>query len=73
VREVGGKKFGAEKGAEKFLGRRKGCVFGSSPKWHERPHPELVHWWLLVHSSPLWALFTTFFPCCCPDMLCKMF
>jgi hypothetical protein len=28
------------------------CVFGSSPKQLELPHPELVHWWLLVHSSP---------------------
>jgi hypothetical protein len=24
---------------------------GSSPKWLEWPHPELVHWWLLVQSS----------------------
>jgi hypothetical protein len=24
---------------------------GSSPKQLEQPHPELVHWWLLVHSS----------------------
>jgi len=24
---------------------------GSSPKRLEQPHPELVHWWLLVHSS----------------------
>jgi hypothetical protein len=28
-----------------------GCVFGSSPKRLEQPHPQLVHWWLLVHSS----------------------
>jgi hypothetical protein len=26
-------------------------VFGFIPKRLERPHPELVHWWLLVHSS----------------------
>jgi hypothetical protein len=49
VREVGGENFGAEKRAEKSLGRGRGCVFRSSP---EQPHPELVHWWLLVHSSP---------------------
>jgi hypothetical protein len=24
---------------------------GSSSKQLEQPHPELVHWWLLVHSS----------------------
>jgi hypothetical protein len=33
------------------MGKGKGCVFGSSPKGLEGPHPELVHWWLLVHSS----------------------
>jgi hypothetical protein len=43
--------FGAEKGAEKSLGRGRGCVFGSSPKQLEWPHPELMHWWLLVHFS----------------------
>jgi len=48
---VGGENFGAEKGAEKSLGRGRGCVFGSSLKRLKRPHPELVHWWLLVHSS----------------------
>ncbi len=41
----------AEKGAEKSLDRGRGHVFGSSPKWLEQPHLELVHWWLLVHSS----------------------
>jgi len=51
VREVGGENFGAEKGAEKFLGRGRGCVSGSSTKQLERPYPELVHWWLLVHFS----------------------
>ncbi len=43
------KKIGA---VEKSLGRGRGCVFGSCPKWLERPDPELVHSWLLVHSSP---------------------
>ncbi len=55
MREVGKENFGAEKGAEKSLGRGRGCVFGSSPKWLEQPHFELVHWWLLVHSSHLKA------------------
>jgi hypothetical protein len=32
----------------------RGCVFGSSPKRLEWPHPELVHWWLLVHSNLDW-------------------
>ncbi len=44
-------KFWAKNGAEKSLGRGRGCVFGSSPKWFEQLHPELVHWWLLVHSN----------------------
>jgi len=52
VREVGGENFRAENGAEKFLGRGRGCVFGSSTKRLEWPHPQLVHWWLPVHSSP---------------------
>jgi len=52
VREVGGENFEAEKGAEKSLGKGRGCVFGSSPNQLEWPHPELVHRWLLVHSSP---------------------
>jgi hypothetical protein len=50
--EVGGENFGAKKGVEKSLGRARGCVFGSSPKWLEWLHSELVYWWLLVHSSP---------------------
>jgi hypothetical protein len=29
-----------------------GCVFGSSPKRLQQLHPQLVHWWLLIHSSP---------------------
>jgi hypothetical protein len=28
-----------------------GCVFYSSPKRLQWPHPQLVHWWLLVQSS----------------------
>ncbi len=52
--EVGRKgKFWGKERAKKSLGRGKGCVFGSSPKQLEQPHPELVHWWLLVHSSPM--------------------
>ncbi len=50
-RSVGGKNFGAEKGAEKSPGTGIRCVIGSSPNRLEWPHPELVHWWLLVHSS----------------------
>jgi hypothetical protein len=48
---VGGKNFRAKKKLKKpkTLGKG-GCVFGSSPKWFERLHPQLVHWWLLVNS-----------------------
>jgi len=35
----------------KTLGKGR-CGFGSSPKWLEQPHLQLVHWWLLVHSNP---------------------
>jgi hypothetical protein len=51
MKDVGGENFGVEKEAEKSLGRGKRCVFGLSPKQLEQPHPELVHWRLLVHSS----------------------
>jgi hypothetical protein len=34
------------------MGKGKGYVFGSSPKQLELLHPQLVHWWLLVHSNP---------------------
>jgi len=53
VREVGGEKFGAEKKAKKNPRKGKRMCFGPSPKRLERPHPKLVHWWLLVHSSRL--------------------
>jgi hypothetical protein len=50
---VGGKSFEVEKRLKKPKTlRRGGCGFGSSPKRLEQPHPQLVHWWLLVHSSP---------------------
>ncbi len=42
VREVGGEIFGAAKGAEKSMGRGRGCVFGSSPKRLEWPGGALV-------------------------------
>jgi len=57
VREVGGGevgrrgKFWGREGAKKSLGRGRGCVFGSSTKWFELLHIELVHWWLLVHFN----------------------
>jgi len=51
VREIRGEIFGAKTGANKSLGRGRGCVFGSSLKQLEQPHPELVHWWLLIHSN----------------------
>jgi hypothetical protein len=51
-RYVGGENFGVEKGPEKSLGRGRGWVFDSYTKRLERPYPQLVHWWLLVHSSP---------------------
>jgi hypothetical protein len=47
-----GKILGQRRGLKNPFGKGRGCVFGSSPKWLEWPHPELVHWWLLVHSSP---------------------
>jgi hypothetical protein len=53
-KEVGRRKnFGAEKRLKrpKTLGRG-GWVFGSSSKQLEWPHLQLVHWWVLVHSSP---------------------
>jgi hypothetical protein len=57
---LGGENFGAEKRAEKTLGRAGeeknknallGCVWVHPQNGLELPHPELVHGWLLVHSS----------------------
>jgi hypothetical protein len=47
-----GENFGAEKRWKKKIheGREDG-IFCSSPKRLQRPHPQLVHWWLLIHSS----------------------
>jgi hypothetical protein len=42
--------WGRVKAKKKKIGQG-GCGFGSSPKRLQRPHPQLVHWWLLVHSS----------------------
>ncbi len=48
-----GKNFGAEKKPKKTNNfGQGGCVSSSSSKQLQRPHPQLVHWWLLVHSSP---------------------
>ncbi len=62
VREVGGEegdagrrgKFWIREGGWKIHGQGRGCVFGSSSKWLEQPHHELVHLWLLVHSNQSW-------------------
>ncbi len=53
LREVGGEDFRAGKGAKISMDRGRGWVFGSSAKQFERPHPQLVHWWLPVHSNPI--------------------
>jgi hypothetical protein len=67
--EIGGREVGRR---EKFWGRKEaekvnnfgkgGCVFGSSPKRLQWPHPQLVNWWLLVHSSPTKHLSQIMFP-----------
>jgi hypothetical protein len=51
--EVGRReKLWGREGAEKTKNSRQGKMcFCSSPKWFQQPHPQLVHWWLLVHSS----------------------
>jgi hypothetical protein len=45
-----GENFGAEKRWKKKSMRVGGWDFGSSTKRLQQAHPELVHWWLLVHS-----------------------
>jgi hypothetical protein len=40
--------LGQRGGEKKNLDGQGGC---SSAKHVERAHPQLVHWWLLVHSS----------------------
>jgi hypothetical protein len=50
--EVGGGRYRISRqrgGEKKNLDGQGGCSFA---KWVERAHLQLVHWWLLVHSSP---------------------
>jgi hypothetical protein len=42
-------------------------AFGFIPKRLERPHPELVHWWLLVHSRPDSEPANRFVTLICPE------
>ncbi len=52
--EVGGKNFGAEKRRKKNNNfGQGGCSFGSSPKWLERPHPQLNWWWRPGSLQPI--------------------
>ncbi len=49
-----GENFGAEKRwKKKNPCEQGGWDFCSSAKRLQRAHPEMVHWWLLVHSRPL--------------------
>jgi len=53
-REVGRREklWGREEAQKtKNFGQGRMCLCSSS-KWLQWPHPQLVHWWLLVHSSP---------------------
>jgi hypothetical protein len=57
----GGRKFwGKEEVEKKNPCGQGGRDFCSSAKRLQRAHPELVHWWLLVHSSQIRVL--TFAP-----------
>jgi hypothetical protein len=47
-----GENFGAKKRWEKKPCGQGGWDFCSSAKRLQWAHPELVHWWLLVHSRP---------------------
>jgi len=47
-----GENFGVEKRwKNKIKSGQGGWDFRSSEKRPQRAHPELVHWWLLIHSS----------------------
>jgi hypothetical protein len=48
-----GENFGVEKRWKKNKkSRQGGWDFRSSGKRPQWAHPQLVHWWLLIHSSP---------------------
>jgi hypothetical protein len=51
-----GENFGVEKRwkKKKKIGQG-GWDFRPSRKRPQRAHPQLVHWWVLIHSSRLWA------------------
>jgi len=46
-----GENFGVEKRWKKKKSGQGGWDFRSSGKRPQRAHPQLVHWWLLIHSS----------------------
>ncbi len=46
-----GENFGVEKRWKKKKFRARRWDFRSSGKRPQRAHPQLVHWWLLIHSS----------------------
>jgi hypothetical protein len=46
-----GENFGVEKRWKKKKSGQGGWDFRSSGKRPQRAHPQLVHWWVLIHSS----------------------
>jgi hypothetical protein len=58
-----GENFGEEKRWEKKICMQGGWDFHSSEKRPQRAHPQLVHWWLLVHSSQHFVLHIHMGPC----------
>jgi hypothetical protein len=46
-----GENFGVEKRWKKKKSGQGGWDYRSSGKRPQRAHPQLVHWWLLIHSS----------------------
>ncbi len=49
--QVGGGKILGQRRGEKKKSGQGGWDFRSSEKRPQRAHPQLVHWWLLIHSS----------------------
>jgi hypothetical protein len=45
-------------GGKKYICGQGGWDFRSSGKRPQRAHPQLVHWWLLVHSSRQYVICT---------------
>ncbi len=56
-----GENFGVEKRwKKKIIIGQGGWDFRPSRKWPQWAHPQLVHWWVLIHSSLIFVIYNLY-------------